>query len=267
MSTRKRASAALGLRPWWGMAPWAILPRKSTRSRSAPLAVLHTSPASGSQQMAPSTPVSAAGGHEVLGAEHHALLVDERGEHDATGERAGVGHLLGGEEHGGHAGLHVGRAPPVQPAVDDLGAERIDRPRAGVALGHDVGVALEQQRGAGPAAVDRRRSRWAGRGRPRRARAPSRRTASWPRPAAAAGSSRRPVAGSWTLGMRTSSWVKAMRASRSIVIRARMLRAAATNTDRPPAALRSAASTDRRHRASWPIGGRPGRISRDSAAM
>ena len=38
------------------MAPWAITPWKSTRSRSAPLETLQTSPSSGSQQMAASIP-------------------------------------------------------------------------------------------------------------------------------------------------------------------------------------------------------------------
>ena len=38
------------------MAPWAMAPVKSTRSRSAPLETLQTSPSSGSQQMAASMP-------------------------------------------------------------------------------------------------------------------------------------------------------------------------------------------------------------------
>ena len=53
---RKRASTGLGLRPWNGMAPWAMAPRKWTCRRSAPLETLQTSPSSGSQQMAASTP-------------------------------------------------------------------------------------------------------------------------------------------------------------------------------------------------------------------
>ena len=72
--------------------------------------------------------VRAAAGDEVLGAGHHALLVDEGGEHDAAGERAAPREGVGREQHRRDAALHVGRAAAVQPAVDDLGAERVDRP-------------------------------------------------------------------------------------------------------------------------------------------
>ena len=57
-SARKRATAGLGLRPWKGIAPWAITPRKSTRRRSAPFEVGQTSPSSGSQQIAASIPAA-----------------------------------------------------------------------------------------------------------------------------------------------------------------------------------------------------------------
>ena len=49
-------AARLGLRPWNGMAPWAIFPVRSMRRRRAPLATWQISPPSGSQQMAASTP-------------------------------------------------------------------------------------------------------------------------------------------------------------------------------------------------------------------
>src|SRR5690606_25991695 len=48
---------------------------------------------------------------------------------------------------GGQAGLHVGAAASPQFAVADLAAERVDGPLRQVALGDDVGVALEHQGG------------------------------------------------------------------------------------------------------------------------
>ena len=49
-------TARFGLRPWNGIAPWAILPVRSMRNRSAPLATAQISPPSGSQQITASTP-------------------------------------------------------------------------------------------------------------------------------------------------------------------------------------------------------------------
>ncbi len=48
----------------------------------------------------------------------------------------------------GETALHVGRAAPVEPAVDDLAAERLLRPRAAVADRHDVDVRVERERAA-----------------------------------------------------------------------------------------------------------------------
>ena len=56
----KRAATGSGLRACCGMAPWAITPVRSIRSRTAPLATAQISPSSGSQTMTPST--SAASG-------------------------------------------------------------------------------------------------------------------------------------------------------------------------------------------------------------
>ena len=48
----------------------------------------------------------------------------------------------------GEAALHVGRAPAVEAAVDDLAAERILRPGAAVTDRHDVDVGVERERAA-----------------------------------------------------------------------------------------------------------------------
>ncbi len=99
-------------------------------------------------------PLAAAAGHEVPGAEHHPLLVDQRGDDDPARERSGADDGVGGEQHRRNAGLHVGRAAAPDLAVAELGAERIDRPRRQVALGDHVGVALEHERAAGRVALD-----------------------------------------------------------------------------------------------------------------
>ena len=77
-----------------------------------------------------------------------------------------------------------------------------------VALGHDVGVALEHQRRTRAAAAvdDGDHVRPPGLRR-RRAAAPSRTTRIRSATSSAAGCSLSPRAGSWTLGMRTSCWV------------------------------------------------------------
>ena len=96
------------------------------RRRSAPLATWQISPPSGSQQIAPSMPSAWPRATKSRGAGHHPLLVDEGGDDDAAGERPGTDDGVGGEQHRRHAGLHVGRAAPVDPAVAQLGAERVD---------------------------------------------------------------------------------------------------------------------------------------------
>ena len=63
----------------------------------------------------------------------------------ARGQRIGVVDR-GGDERG-HAGLHVGGAAAVEPAVDDLPAERVDTPGLG-AQRHGVDMAGEAQRRA-----------------------------------------------------------------------------------------------------------------------
>ena len=58
-----------------------------------------------------------------------------------------------GEQGGHEPGLHVGAAPAVEAAVADVGTERIGGPGARVALGHDVGVLLEEERRSGLSAL------------------------------------------------------------------------------------------------------------------
>ena len=48
----------IGLKPCWGMAPWAMRPQEVILTRSAPFWAMQTSPASGSQMMAASTPLA-----------------------------------------------------------------------------------------------------------------------------------------------------------------------------------------------------------------
>ena len=63
---------------------------------------------------------------------------------------------LGGERHRRHAALHVAGAAPVEPAVADLGGERVAGP-LGLGLARDdVDVAVEQQAAAAAGAAQRR---------------------------------------------------------------------------------------------------------------
>ena len=92
--------------------------------------------------------------HEVLGAGHHAFLVDEGAEHHPARERTMTLDGIGGEQHRRQPTLHVGRAATPETAARDLSTERVDGPRRVVALGDDVGVPFEHQRRAGAVAVD-----------------------------------------------------------------------------------------------------------------
>ena len=136
------------------MAPWAMAPAKSTRSRRralrhvADLAFLRLAADGGVDAVRPP------GRDEVPGAGHHPLLVDEGGQQDAAGERPLVGDGPGGEHRRDQAGLHVGAAPAVQATVADLAPERVHRPGVAVALGDDVGVALEHERRARSPTLD-----------------------------------------------------------------------------------------------------------------
>ena len=89
--TSSEPIAGTGFRPICGMAPCAITPMSSTCRRIAPLATGQTSPPSGSQTMTPSMTPHKPGSHiagEVLGAEHHSLLVGQRGQDDPAVEPA-----------------------------------------------------------------------------------------------------------------------------------------------------------------------------------
>ena len=61
----------------------------------------------------------------------------------STQADAAAPHRFGGEHRGGDAGLHVGRAAAVEPAVPDLAAERVDRPA--VSRRHHVDVPVQVQ--------------------------------------------------------------------------------------------------------------------------
>src|SRR5439155_15703284 len=90
---------------------------------------------------------------EVSHPEHVAFLVDERADDETSVERRAASlDRRPGDHRGREAALHVGGPAPVDPAVDQLGAERRVRPLARIALGDDVGVALEQEAWA-PVAV------------------------------------------------------------------------------------------------------------------
>src|SRR3989449_4892198 len=66
--------------------------------------------------------------------EHVALLVGERADDETSVElRAASLDRRPGDHRGGEAALHVGGPAPVDPTVDQLGAERRVRPLARVA--------------------------------------------------------------------------------------------------------------------------------------
>ena len=214
-------TARFGLRPWNGIAPWAITPVKLDAQPQRALGDVADLAALRLAADHAVDAVGAAGGDEVLGAGHHPLLVDERGEHDAARERhAGAAATTASVANSIAAtpAFMSADAAPVDPAVDDLG-RRTDRP-----------------------------STWRRRPRSRRRCGP--RTSASARPATVddgdhVGPARRddveacgvpaerphllgdqlggrlprsgPRAGSCTLGMRTSSWVNSTRASASMV--------------------------------------------------
>ena len=91
-------------------------------------------------------PTADRGRAQVLDPEHVAFLVDERADDEAAVERGGASLDGDGRDHRRRqAALHVRGSPPVDAAVDQLGAERRVGPLGGVPLGHDVGVAFEEQ--------------------------------------------------------------------------------------------------------------------------
>src|SRR5262245_22062481 len=88
---------------------------------------------------------------QMLGADHVAFLVDQRADDEPAVERDAAALDRRRRHHPRRqAALHVGGAAPVDSAVDEIGAEGRMRPFGGVALGHDVGVTLEQKALAAP---------------------------------------------------------------------------------------------------------------------
>ena len=85
-----------------------------------------------------------------------AFLMDGAGDADLAGEvLAGLFRVAGGcRDHGAVAALHVGGAAAVDPAVDDLAAERVVLPLRRVDHVDGVDVAVHQDRLAGAFAVD-----------------------------------------------------------------------------------------------------------------
>src|SRR5207247_9539819 len=76
---------------------------------------------------------------EVARPEHVALLVGERADEETSVElRAASLDRRPGDHRGGEAALHVGGPAPVDPTVDQLGAERWARPLARIALGDQL---------------------------------------------------------------------------------------------------------------------------------
>ena len=169
-ATTTRAATGIGLRPCCGIAPCAIAPVSSIVSRTAPLAVAHTSPSSGSQTMTPS--ISPGSSSRQVRAKCFAPSISPSSSASAaTTSRPGNGPLSCTARTAcsmaASPDFMSARAPAPDPAVAQLGAERVDGPPAGVALGDHVGVAREHQ---GPAGTGRPRPpprRWAGRERPR----------------------------------------------------------------------------------------------------
>ena len=129
-----------------------------------------------------------------------------------------------GEQGGHEPGLHVGAAPAVEAAVADVGTERIGGPGARVALGHDVGVLLEEERRSGLSALHHGVDVGPAGSDGVELRRPTEVAELVGHEAAA--SSLRPVDGSYTLGMRTSACTTSTSAVWSML------------TTPPPAAVR-----------------------------
>ena len=183
-------------------------PRAVTRAHTTPRCSRQSSFCSGSQMIAAVERAPERRRAQMLGADHVAFLVDQRADDEAPAEARATSLDGGGGDHrGGEAALHVGAAAAVDPAVDQVGAERRVAPLGRIALGDDVGVALEEQR--------RRRSsrrptpaRWGGRARPRGPRPRSPRGAASASTWAATAASVAPGSpGRTTLGMRIRSRV------------------------------------------------------------
>ena len=87
-----------------------------------------------------------------------AFLMDGAGDADLAGEvLAGLFRVAGGcRDHGAVAALHVGGAAAVDPAVDDLAAERVVLPLRRVDHVDGVDVAVHQDRLAGAFAACQR---------------------------------------------------------------------------------------------------------------
>ena len=149
-ASRSRApSALIGFTPASGIAPWAMRPRAVTRAHTTPRCSRHSSFCSGSQMIAAVERTPQRRGAQMLGADHVAFLVDQRADDEAAAEtRATTLDGGGGDHRRGETTLHVGAAAAVDPAVDQVGAERRVAPLGGIALGDDVGVAFEEQRRA-----------------------------------------------------------------------------------------------------------------------
>ena len=138
-------------------APWTAWHRGPWRPRSPPepqgtLGHVADLPSSGSQQMAASIPFA----RPVDTKCRAPAIIPSSSTRAASTMRPGNGPSSAtarGEQGGHEPGLHVGAAPAVEAAVADVGTERIGGPGARVALGHDVGVPLEEERRSGLSAL------------------------------------------------------------------------------------------------------------------
>ena len=147
MRSRNRAIDVIALTPRCGVEPWAAVPRAVAviqappRSASARFSSVASPTIAASWSRSPRSrrtfvPCRPASPRRPPGAGRACRRAGPR----ATDRRDGA-------ERSGDGDLHVGRATPDQPAVDDLGAERWMPPRLGVTRGHHVQVSVPGERG------------------------------------------------------------------------------------------------------------------------
>jgi hypothetical protein len=116
-------AATIGFRASCGMAPCDIASLEVDPEPNRPLLGGADLPAFRFAHDGGVDPAGMTPPDEVVDSDHHLLLVTEDTEDDRPWERALSVDRPGGEQHRRQSTLHVGRSPPVDPPVDEVGAE------------------------------------------------------------------------------------------------------------------------------------------------